>query len=430
MRTPALLSKRFVDALKPNAESYDVFDALLRGFAVRTHPSGRKVYRFKYVVAGRQRVVTIGEHGAPWTAETARTRAQVLRGEVAAGIDPLERFSAKQKAIGLTMEQLIERWLSEGRTAAPNKRASSWAHDASRLRRHIVPLLGGKPVTALRRADIEAAQHDIAAGVTAADIKTSSRGRALVRGGNAVARGAVVSLSAYLSWAASRDLIAINPAARIKKIASVKRERFLTDAETERLLTTINAMQTSKALAPAFADALLVLLLTGARKTEITDLTWDEVDHEHALLRLGQSRSKTGAKTIVLSTPAMEIIAARPTISRFVFPSPVDAGKPIVGMHKAWTRVRAAAGLHDVRIHDLRHSFASFAAADGASLVAIAKALGHANTATSDRYTHLTDASARNVADAVGARIMKRPARPPSSASARPSILGHRPGER
>lgn len=428
-----VLTKRMVEALKPAAATRDVYDASLRGFSVRVHPSGRRVYRFKYVFAGRQRAVTIGEHGAPWTTETARTRAQILRGQVANRVDPLAVTTAADGARPLKLRDLIERYLEEGPIALPNKRPSSWTHDASRLRRHIIPLLGDKPARSLRRADVETAQRDIAAGATAADIKTGSRGRALVRGGPVVARGAVVSLSACLAWAISRDLVATNPAAKVEKFAAVKRERFLTEAETARLLDALASLQAAKVLPRVFADALLLLLFTGARKSEITALTWDEVDEERALVRLGQSRSKTGAKQIVLSEPAMQLIAQRPRGSRYVFPSPVDTNKPIVGVQKVWSRVRAAAAIDDVRVHDLRHSFASYAAAGGASLLMIAKALGHAHIATSQRYTHLTDSSAREVADSVGARIIGAPLRaqsPVSSASAPPTTSGRSAGDR
>jgi hypothetical protein len=128
------LSKRTIDALKPGAERFDVFDKSLRGFSLRVHPSGRKSFRFKYVHCSRQRVITIGEYGAPWTVESARIQAQKLRGLVAAGVDPADQRKPERSQAKTTLAELIERWLSEGRAAAPNKRDSSWAFWTSDVR--------------------------------------------------------------------------------------------------------------------------------------------------------------------------------------------------------------------------------------------------------------------------------------------------------
>src|SRR5262249_44167053 len=156
--------------------------------------------------------------------------------------------------------------------------------------------------------------------------------------------------------------------AKVKKLAVSRRERFLSETETARLLQAISSMQASGTLSQTFADAFLLLLFTGARKSEIAKLAWDEVDPERGLIRLPPPRAKTGvkpaAKPIVLSAPAARVIAARPRIGRFVFPSARSSDKPIVGLQKVWDRVRKRAQLIEVRIHDLRHSYASVAAAD------------------------------------------------------------------
>lgn len=429
MKSAAALTKRTIEALKPRACRYDVFDGQLPGFSVRVHPNGRRTYRFKFILDRRQRVITIGEHGAPWTPETARRRAQALRGRVAAHDNPVHDRAPPPASI-TTVAQIIELWLREGPAAAPNKRASSWRHDASRLRRHIVPLLGDQPLAKLTRQDIERAQHAIADGRTAVDVRTRKRGRAIVTGGRAAARSAITAFSACLTWAVAQGAIAKSPASGLKKFATVRRERFLDEDETARLLSALDILQTSGRLSSAFADAFRLLLLTGARKTEIAALRWDEVDLVRGTIALKQGRAKNGDKTVALNAPAVALIAARPRGSRYVFASTIDETKPIVGLQKAWARVRVAAALPDLRVHDLRHSFASIAAADGASLPMIAKALGHAHPATTSRYAHLADDAAHRVADGVGQRleaVRKRRANPmrQTSASARPSTSGH-----
>lgn len=406
------LSKRAVDSFVPQAAPYDVFDGALKGFHVRVHPSGAKIYRLKYAAAGKQRAISIGEHGAPWTPDTARTRAEVLRGGIKDGGDPIAEKAARTAALAeaerraMSVAELVERWLFDGKAAAPEKRASSWAHDASRLRRHIVPLLGNIAAGQLRRADIEKAQQDIAAGTTAIDERTKKRGRAIVRGGRAVARGAIVSLSSCYSWAVAQELLAENPVSRVKKFAPSKRERFLSGVETTRLLDVINAMEAERTLANVYADSIRLLMLTGARRREIAHLAWSEVDLDRGHIKLPPSRSKTGEKTIPLSSHAATIIAARARKGRCVFPSSRNPDLPAQELHKAWQKVRARAGLPDLRLHDLRHSYASFAVADGASLSLIGKALGHSQISTTERYAHLGDDPVKQLAERVGAKIM------------------------
>ncbi|MEQ1820752.1 MAG: integrase family protein [Terricaulis sp.] len=340
-----ILTKRLVEALKAQPARFDVFDARLPGFMVRVHPSGRKSYRFKCLEAGRQRVFTLGEHGHDFPTERARAAAEILRGRSRAG-DLAAAPAPRAAADRLLVSDLIIRWLREGPAAAPNKRASSWAHDASRLNRHIAPLLGKRVVASLKATDIERAQADIAEGATAADIRTGARGRAIVRGGRAAARAAITTFAACLAWAKARGLIDHNPAAGVRKIADVKRERFLSEAEAARLLATLDTLQARARISATFADVIRVLLLTGARKNEIAALTWDEFDSERGVIRLRNLRAKNGDKIIVLSPGARAILEARPRTSRFVFASDTGATTPIVGLQKPWSRVRVAAQLH------------------------------------------------------------------------------------
>lgn len=284
--------------------------------------------------------------------------AEILRGRSRAGdlaVAPARRPNKKV----LLVDDLITMWLRDGPAAAPNKRTSSWAHDASRLNRHIAPVLGKRDVASLKPADIERAQADIAEGNTAADIHTGARGRAIVRGGRAAARAAITTFAACLAWATSRGMIAANPAAGVRKIAGVKRERFLSEAETGRLLATLDSLESNGRLASTFADAFRLLLLTGARKTEIAALRWDEVDLERGVIRLRQTRAKNGDKAIMLNPAALAIITARPRTSRFVLPSSADANKPIVGLQKPWARLRAAAKLDRPQSRSNDHRLAS-----------------------------------------------------------------------
>lgn len=433
MPETAKLTKRTVEALPipPKGSQSEVWDIELGGLHVRVQPSGRRVYRYKYRAAGRQVVVTLGQHGAI-TAEEARERARALAGAVAEGRDPTaERKAAAEAAKeeqrrAITLAELSERWFSEGPDANPNKRASSWASDRTAFTRHINPLIGKVLARNLRRDDIERMQRAIAAGKTAVDEKMGARRRAIVRGGRAAAARAVAVLSSCLSWAHDREIIDANPCQRVKKLAVERRERFLSETEAARLLDTLGAMEADGALAPVFGDAIRLLMLTGARRSEVLNLRWAEVDLASGSIVLEGARHKAGVtqgkKAIPLSAPAAAIIAQRPKLGPFVFTSPLDPQKPAVGLPKVWRDVRARADLPNLRLHDLRHSFASFGAAGGASLLLIGKALGHSQAATTARYAHLGSDPVRDLAEKVGATIMGARVEPEAAPDRAPNV--------
>lgn len=440
MPETAKLTKKAVEALPtPPRGAFaqtELWDTELNGFHVRVAPTGRRVYRFKYRAGGRQVIATLGEHGVI-TAEQARERARALAGAAAEGRNPVaERKAAAAAALeearrAVTVAELVERWLAEGQDAAPNKRQSSWDTDARKLRRHIVPLLGGVQVRALTRDDIAKAQRAIAAGKTSIDEKTGWRGRAIVTGGAGVARSAIMSLSACLSWAVDQEIIAANPVSRVKKLPKRTMERFLSEAEAARLLDTLAAMEADGSLLPVHGDCIRVLLLTGARRGEIAGLRWDEVNLERGVLTLAADRHKAGGsaglKHIVINAPAAQIIAQRPRLGAAVFAAPSDPNRGCdASLAKAWERVRTRGDLPGVRLHDLRHSYASFGAAGGASLLLIGKALGHSQAATTQRYAHLGNDPVRDLAERIGERIM---AATQADKSAAPVVPLKRPGK-
>jgi integrase len=402
--TRAKIIKSLVDRTPlPASGSALVWDTLIPGFGLRVRPTGSKTYVYKYRIGARQRWLDLGRHGVEITTEEARVKALAAAGLVNAGEDPQLAKETRSKA--MFVDELAKLYLTEGRASKPDKRASSWATDESRLRRHVLPLIGKMRVLDLCRRDVERMQAKIAAGGTSTDEKTGRRGRAIVRGGPLVAAGCVTTLSALLNWAKVRQLIAENPAHGLKKAQPAKRERFLSTLEAHRLLTTLDELQAEHAIPASHATILRVLMFTGARKSEILGLRWNEVDFERRQIRLPRHRSKTGERSIALNEPALSELARAPQSSIFVFPNLKGGDGHTVGLHKTWRTVRAEAKLDDVRIHDLRHSFASFAADDGVSLQVIGKVLGHRQTQTTERYAHLTDDPVRRAVDRVGERL-------------------------
>ena len=288
-------------------------------------------------------------------------------------------------------------YLAEGPAAKPNKKASSWATDRSNIERHVKPLLGRKLARSLIHDDVVKFQRDVAAGKSKADIKTKKRGRAIVDGGPGTAARSLAVLGAMLEWALhpDRKLISANPAKGVKLLKGGKRERFLSEAELARLADALEAMEVEHRLSP-IATASIRLLLSGCRKSEILSLRWDWVDIERGVLRLPDS--KTGAKVVPLAAAAVKLLAELPRRGDHVLPA-AKGGGHYTGLQKDWERVRARAGLARARIHDLRHSFASFAVADGNSLYLIGMALGHKQARTTEIYAHRADDPIRAVAD-------------------------------
>jgi len=213
-------------------------------------------------------------------------------------------------------------------------------------------------------------------------------------------------LSKFFDWAEKRGLRpdGSNPCRHIEKYREGRRERFLSQAELARLGDTLREAEQVKSCSPWVIAAVRLLTLTGARLNEILSLQWEHVSEEHECLMLPDS--KTGRKAIHLNAPALALLQSIPRLEGNPFVICGErAGRHLVNIEKPWRRIRKAAKLDDVRLHDLRHSFASVAASGGQSLVVIGKMLGHSQPATTARYAHLADDPVKAASDAVGRHI-------------------------
>ena len=362
------LTKRTVDRLAPQSDAdYVVWDAGLPAFGIRVWPSGRKVYFVRYrTEKGVKRYKTIGQHGTI-TAEHARAKAMDVFARVHHGDDAVaEHKTARHR---LTVAELAERYMTEH--ALVKKKPGSIRPDEYNLRCHVLPALGTTKVVDVTRADIAALHHAMRETPGAAN--------------------RVLSLLSKMFILAERwDLRpdGSNPVRHIDRYREQACERFLSTAEFARLGAVLAEAERTHTESPSVLAAIRLLLFTGARLEEILTLRWEYVDLERQLLRLPESKS--GAKIIHLSPPALAILA---TIERQDGNPYVIVGrKPgshLVNLRKPWGRIRHKARLEDVRLHDLRHSFASVGAAAGLSLPLIGTMLGHTHAATTQRYAHL-----------------------------------------
>ncbi len=399
------ITKQAVDALAPTNDADTVlWDSEIRGFGVRVRKGSAKTYILHYRAGGGRRAAlrkfTIGRHGSPWTPHEARQEAKRLLGLVAAGEDPAESKSAERTAT--TIAELCDLYLAEG---TAHKKSSTLKADRGRITHHIKPFLGKHLVAKIGRADIERMMAAVKSGATAASLPKNSKKPpgSVPTGGDGVAAQCVTLVSILLTFAVARGYRSDNPAKGIKKPPVRKMERFLCDEEIARLADALEA-ETRKTGNQYPAALIKLLLLTGARRGEIAGLQWQNVDLGRKCLRLPDS--KTGAKVIFLNAAALDVLRSLPRITNNLHVIPGASGTaPLIGVDKIWDRIRTAAGLRDVRLHDLRHSFASMAAGSGLSLPVIGALLGHKHSATTARYAHLAADPLRAANDAVGEKI-------------------------
>lgn len=391
------LSKRAIDALAPGPQRYTAWDTEISGLGLRITPANERVYVLKYRAGGRQRWFTIGKHGSPWTPDLARKEALRLLGEIAWGIDPADKRSADRVAI--TFSALCDAYLEEG---VAHKKASTLRTDRRRIEIHLKPLLGAKRANAITRADIERLLTDVKNGKTAAGAGKRRAG-SLARGGAGVGAQCVALASTILQFAVDRRLRDDNPARGVKKPPVRKMQRFLSDAELAAIAEALDLELEEHATIHAVA-AIRLLALTGCRRSEITGLAWSNVDLDRQLLNLADS--KTREKVIYLSAAATTILSELPRITGNPYViAGARAGQPFAAINSVWSRVRDHAGLSDVRLHDLRHTYASVGARASFGLPIIGTLLGHTQAQTTARYSHLGADPLRRAADAIGASI-------------------------
>jgi integrase len=401
------ITKRIVDALRAGASEFTIWDDTVPGFGVRVRPSGAMSYVVIYRVGSgrgapvrRYTIAAVGKI-AP---EDARARAKLILGLVAQGHDPAGQKTIERSAP--TVVELADRFMTEHVELKRKSGTAKFYRDI--LDRIVKPVLGTTKVDKVTRQQV-------------------SRLHSLLAETPFQANRALAVLGSMYAFAGRVGIVAegINPARRIDKFKETRRERFLTGEELERLGSAIREAEatgipwvvdetrsTAKHLrSPAkrftkidqfAAAALRLLLFTGCRLREILNLRWEHVDLERGFLFLPDS--KTGRKTVVLNAPAVAILNGLEKIGPYVVPGS-NPEKPRPDLKCPWHAIIKRAGLHGVRLHDLRHTYASFGASGGFGLPIIGRLLGHTQAATTARYAHLDNDPLRHASEAIGGRI-------------------------
>lgn len=392
------LTDKLVRSLTPPERGHFVsYDANLPGFGVRVTATGARAFVLNYVVSGRERRLTIGRFPT-WSASAAREEARALKRQVNVGIDPMENRRADRQAgrkaqDAPSMQDLFERY---DREHLPRKAPRAAADDRSMWRKIILPNLGRLKVAAVTPTDIDALH---------AEISQTRPVRA-----NRVVEVLRKAFNLAIRWGWRGD----NPASGVRRNPEEKRDRYLTPAEIMRVGEALAAHPERTS-----ADAILFLMLTGARRSEALQATWEQFDLQAGVWTKPSSHTKQRKEhRIPLSAPALALLRAVRSRSRgaYVF-CRTGEDKPLTDVKRSWVSICRAAGLAErapktrrdgsivlgadgrpieiwrptVRLHDLRHTYASVLASAGLSLPIIGALLGHTQTQTTARYAHLLD---------------------------------------
>lgn len=378
-RTKARISRKSVAALQRGEW---LTDDVIPGFKAR-RPNRLALYGLNIRLNGRMRWISLGSE-AELTPDQARAEAERYRGLKRQGVDPAT-LRDRQKA-GLLLEAVAERFVKDH---VALKLRSRTAYDyRALLKRLILPEFGRWKIESITEADV-------------------SRWHGSLSDTPAQANRVLAILSSLMTWSVRRKYRLSNPCRDVVRFRERTINRYPNGNDLAQILRAIDELSEEGALSPLFAAALKVLMMTGARRSEIFHARWEWLDVERLCLVLPES--KTGEKAIALPQAALDVILALPRLSQeWIFPS-LKTNRPTIHFTKPWRAVLARANVGHWRMHDLRHGFASAAVTSGAPLYVVGRQLGHVRPNTTARYSHVFDAPKREVVETVAGLIGKRP---------------------
>ena len=375
------ITETLAKGVAPPASGHTIiYDTDLKGFGLRITAKGARAFVLNYRSAGIERRLTIGRY-PEWSASAARKEAENRKRQIDLGDDPMARRHEDRAA--LTVRELCvlydERHL-------PGKSRASQRDDRAIIRAIILPQLGNLKAACIRYADVEELHRNLSR-------TTPYR-----------ANRALALISKLFTLAMKWDVVTSNPAKGVKRNSEEARQRYVTEDELKRLLSHLVDHPNRTA-----ADAVLMLLLTGARRMEVLAATWGQFDLKGGVwTKPSASTKQRRLHRVPLSSPALELLRKRRAEfqdARVVFPGR-DGTSSITDIKKFWASVCRAAEIEGVRLHDLRHTFASTLVSDGANLPLIGTLLGHTQAQTTMRYAHLFDRPQRAAVERLGRNMM------------------------
>ncbi len=383
---PETITDKLARSLEPPATGNRVvWDQKVKGFGIRVTAAGALSFVLNYRNAGGAlKRITIGPYGRnEWSVEAARKRAGELKKQIALGHDPLDdkRRAREAETVSELCDRYVEEWL-------PRKREGSAKGDLGMIAQTVKPKLGKLKVAKVDYLDIDKLHRALA--------ETPVR-----------ANRVVALLSKMFTLAVKWHLRTDNPCKGIEMYAEDKRERYLKDDERPRLLAAMQAHSQKGAIQAQTVNAFRLAMLTGARIGECLSSTWDHLDLERGIWTKPSAHTKQKKPhRVPLSAPALQLLTGMQEMSKsdWLFPNAKGDGHQH-DYRVSWWAIRDAAAMPDLRVHDLRHSFASEGASIGLSLPMIGALLGHTNPATTARYAHLLDDPLREATEAIGRRV-------------------------
>ncbi len=374
------LTDRLVKALPlPTSGNRITYDAEIKGLGLRVTAKGARAFVLHYRVGGRERRYTIGAY-PDWSVAATREEAKRLKRQVDKGFDPMgERHDYRAAP---SVAELAERYLQEH---AVRKVPRAQKDDRSMLEKLVLPAIGKLKVHEVRREDIDNLHQEVS--------KTRP-----IRA-NRMAQLLSKMFNLGIRWEYRTD----NPVKGLHRNPEQRRTRYLSGDELQRLFSVLASHQNQKS-----ANAIRLLLLTGARRGEMMRATWDQFDLEAGIWIKPSAHTKQKKEhRIPLSAPALQLLSdmkVKAGSTPLVFPGRVP-GEPLTDMKNLWAGVCKKAEIRDCRIHDLRHTYASILASAGMSLPVIGALLGHTQPNTTARYSHLFDDPLREATERVGALV-------------------------
>lgn len=400
-----LTEKVLRDAVPIVGRDYQIFDTDVRGFAACIYRGGGRAFTLDYRHAGRQRRMTFGRW-PEWSVSAARERAKEIRREIDAGADPLAQRGALREAP--RVNDLIERYCAQHLPKLAERNAADQRASLAKL---VAPVWGRKLVTEITSTDVNKLLNKIAEGrARPHKEKPNNRARKLQPAKPTPVRANRMGevLRKMFTLAVEWGWCADNPAQRFHRRIETPRERFLSREEITSLGAALDEAEDRRA-----ADIIRMCMLTGARLGEVRQARFEQFNLEHLSWSKPPMMTKQRrAHRVPISDETAAIVRQRqllvPNGTPWLFPGDTP-GQPVQEVRRFWAQIQKQCALQDVRIHDLRHTFASLLVSGGASLEMIGKLLGHSQTQTTLRYAHLMDSPLRAGVDAVASAFRPKP---------------------